>query len=622
MRFVISGVLIVVIALPCAAQAPFREKTPVLFDTDLGSDLGDGFALALMLASPEIDLRGVTTVSGDTQVRALMACRFLTMTGRRHTAVAAGEEPQLKSEIAANGLYRYYYHPDVLFNRTTRPVKESAVDFLYSRLKAQQGKITLIAGGPLTNIARLVAEKPDCKPWIRQIVFVRGKSHLADEKATQAVLQAGIPMVVVPPELTTDLSLDQASLKRIFAPVTALSLQIQAMHQLWQQDAFSLEDVLAAALCVDETFCTWKEAEKVKTAVSIDRSRFLNWLVNRLENCVSPADRPAKLVAQGGMPNRVHVAEDYELDIERFWWMSGIPETKNLPAGSTRACRGSLTHDFDDLLGHTKAMYTAVIFNPVPGPPMGKNARLSFRYWLKGTDKLRVQIYSLSNGHHRQLYLHNLPQGSWQSGTVDMTVARRPDGTGGPLSETERIDDIQFYTDPTAELLIDDVVLFDAATPDEKRPFPKHIHYTATYDSGTREKHWPGDLEIVPDKGFFWRAARSVANADTGTPWLRLNLRGERPMSDVTHLSFRHHLTGADNMRVLLRNRTQKTDHVVELKNLKTDEWAQSTVDFSTAKPGGPRRGDRVDEIHFLLPERAELLLDDVLLYEPDLSAK
>src|SRR5947209_19973615 len=120
-----------VLAAPAAAQGP-PTKVPVILDTDLGSDVGDAFALGLILASPELDLRGVTTVSGDTQVRALMACRFLTMTGRRHTPVAAGAAPQPPREIVRNGQYRYYYHPDVLFNRTTRPVKESAVDFLHS----------------------------------------------------------------------------------------------------------------------------------------------------------------------------------------------------------------------------------------------------------------------------------------------------------------------------------------------------------------------------------------------------------------------------------------------------------------------------------------------------------
>ena len=60
-----------------------------------------------------------------------------------------------------------------------------------------------------------------------------------------------------------------------------------------------------------------------------------------------------------------------------------------------------------------------MIFNPVPGPPMGKNTRLSFRYWLKGSDTLRVQLYSLSNGYHRYLSIKNLPQGPWETATVD-----------------------------------------------------------------------------------------------------------------------------------------------------------------------------------------------------------
>ena len=115
------------------------------------------------------------------------------------------------------------------------------------------------------------------------------------------------------------------------------------------------------------------------------------------------------------------LGQDYETDIERRWWLSGKLETDNLPLGSKRACRGVLSNDFDDLQGDPSAMYTAVIFNPVPGPPMGKNPRLSFRYKLKGTDTLRVQIYSLTRGYHRYLSLTRLPQDRWESATVDMT---------------------------------------------------------------------------------------------------------------------------------------------------------------------------------------------------------
>ena len=629
-------------------QAAPVERVPVILDTGIGTGIDDAFALELILGSPELELLGVTTVSGNTQQRALLVCRFLTMTGRRHTPVAAGSDPQPARDF--DGQYQYYYHPDVLFNRTSRPVKETAVEFLYTRLKAQPGTITLVAAGPLTNIARLLQDKPECKPWIKRIVVVGGIAEAdkngkrvnddnvaADLKAAQTVFASGVPLVVVPRDATRGLTLDEVQLTRVFSPGTALSNQVRAMYQLWDQKSPPLAAVLATALCFEERFAEFKEMRiefgeqgitevkpgkaNVRVTVSCHREKFLAWYVERMAGLKAPAQTPAKLVERGRMPSRVHVWEDFETDIERRWWMSGKAEKTNLPPGSSRACRGVLTHDFDDLLGNPKAMYTAVIFNPVPGPVMGPNTRLSFKYWLKGTGTLRVQIYSLTNGYHRHLVLNDLPREKWQSATVDMTQCRRPDGTGGPLAEHERIDDIQFYTDPTAELIIDDIVLYDAAAADEKQPFPTRVHFTGLFDTGSQGKEWPGTFEIVAHKPpLSGKAARSVANEDLGTPWLRLHLRGERPLGEKTQLSFRYRLSGADHLRVQLLNRTSRDEHLVELKGLCKDEWATGQVDFSAVKSvkGGEviRQGDRVDEIVFLLPRGAELLLDDVLLYE------
>jgi purine nucleosidase len=629
-------------------EAAPAEREPVILDTDIGTDIDDAFALALILGSPELELRGITTVSGNTQQRALLACRFLTMTGRRHTPVAAGADPQ--SDRDFDGQYQYYYHPDVLFNRTSRPVKETAVEFLHARLKAQPGKITLLAAGPLTNIARLLQDKPECKPWIKRIVVIgrlvnagqKGKpvnddNITADRKAAQTVFASGVSLLVVPLEATRDVTLDETQLTRLFSPNTALSNQVRSLYQLWDQKSPPLDAVLATALCFDERFAEFKEKylevgeqgiievtpgkANARVAIKVNREKFLTWYVERMAGLKAPAQTPAKLVERGMMPSRVHVWEDFETDIEKRWWMSGKAEKTNLPSGSTRACRGVLTHDFDDLLGNAKAMYTAVIFNPVPGPVMGPNTRLGFKYWLKGTGTLRVQIYSLTNGYHRHLVLNDLPQEKWQSATVDMTQCRRPDSTGGPLAENERIDDIQFYTEPTAELIIDDIVLYDAAAAEEKRPFPTRVHFTGLFDTGAQGKEWPGTFEIVEHKPpLSGKAARSVASEELGAPWLRLHLRGERPLGEKTQLSFRYHLKGADNLRVQLLNRTSRDVHLVELKNLRKEEWATGQVDFSTVKgvKGGEmiRQGDRVDEIHFLLPKGAELLLDDVLLYE------
>src|SRR5713101_3276195 len=84
---------VVYLVLLMAARAPAAPppKTPILLDTDIGTDIDDAFALALVLESPELDLRGVTTVSGDTQARARLAAKMLCEAGRRDVPIAAGE---------------------------------------------------------------------------------------------------------------------------------------------------------------------------------------------------------------------------------------------------------------------------------------------------------------------------------------------------------------------------------------------------------------------------------------------------------------------------------------------------------------------------------------------------
>src|SRR5260370_9376547 len=168
---------------------------------------------------------------------------------------------------------------------------------------------------------------------------------------------------------------------------------------------------------------------------------------------------------------------------------------------------------------------------------MGKNTRLSFRYKLHGTDTLRVQLYSLTNGYRRYVRVNGLVQDKWAEATVDMTQMRRPDGSGGALSEDERIDDIQFYVDPRAELLIDDIVLYDEGLKEEKRPFPKRFLFTAWFGTGKQGKEWPGDFGVGPhEKPRTWKAAKSAPKGATGEPWVRRGLAGDRRLDTPTAL--------------------------------------------------------------------------------------
>jgi purine nucleosidase len=651
MRTIVFSLLCVSIGFASAGHVAGQQiaKIPILLDFDIGDDIDDAFALATVLASPELDLRGVTTVGEDSYKRAQMACRFLTALGSGKIAVAAGL-PEKTTKPLPYWQVQYGNHASVYF-RDAKPAKEKAPAFLYKQLKASPGELTIVAVGPLTNIAELLTRYPDCKPMIKRIVLMGGSVRrgyddgskpqaeyniAADVKAAQIVFRAGVPLVVAPLDSTAMLKLDAKRQKRLFDAGSLLTLSVQALVQLWQEkNEPILYDPVAVTLVYTEKFCTMenlalevddkgftkivKDAKpNARVATAIKQDEFLDWLVDRLAGAYPkalPSGRivnEAKVVERGMMPNRVHAFEDFETDIEKRWWLSGRLETANVPPGSKRACRAVLTQDFDDRQGETKTLYTAVVFNPVPGPPMGKKPHLSFRYYLKGTDVLRVQIYSLTNGYHRCLTLKGLPQGKWMEATVNMQDARKPDGTGGPLSENERIDDIQFYADPRAELLIDDIVLYDAAVDKETRPFPKRILFTGWFDSGKQGKEWPGSFEIDQKKGYFWHAAKSVPHPNRkDSAWIKLGLRGERPVGNSTRLFFRYKIEGAESINIKLSSATFSLASNVAVRPPKENEWSGLTVNFDFPN-GEPAR-----DITFTIPAAAHLWIDDLLLYEP-----
>jgi inosine-uridine nucleoside N-ribohydrolase len=652
MRHVLT--LLAAFAAPAAAAPP---RVPVVLDTDVGGDVDDAFALALAVASPELELLGVTTVGrgGDPdpfvphvrkdrdEDRAWLACRFLTQAGVKGVPVAAGADPQPK--LPLDGQVQYRRHPAAVFSRTAKPVKEDAAD-LMARLVKERDGVVIVALGPLTNVARLLKDHPDLKPRIARVVVMGGSVAVGydgnpkpepewnvktDVAAAKAVFAAGVPLTVVPLDATATVRLEKAARDRLFAARTPLTWQVQNLYELWDKETPVLFDPVAVAAAFGARHLTVKELRldvddkgmtlvrdgkpNARVATAVRAAEFVAWYVDRVrghgaESLPRPPGNPSKLVEAGGFPARVHAFEDYDTDIEKRWWMCGKPEAKDVPAPGGRACRAVLTQDFDDMQGDTATMYRAVIFNPVPGPPVGANTRLRFRYKLTGTDTLRVQLYSLSNGYHRHLSVTGLEQGKWRDGCVDMTAMRRPDGTGGPLAADERIDDIQFYVDPRAELLIDDVVLYDAAPAGEARPFPRRVLYTGLFDTGKQGKEWAGDFEIVPhEKPRAWRAAKSVAGPD-GKPWVRLDLRGERALDAKAEVSFQGRASEAAEVAVELWSRKAGKAVAASAVKLPKGEWAAVTVPFA------PPAGSRVDEVRFRLPA-GELLLDDVLLYTP-----
>ncbi|MHC4538756.1 MAG: nucleoside hydrolase [Planctomycetota bacterium] len=649
---IVIGVALVTncLALGQTCEEP-QVRIPVILDTDIGTDIDDAFALALALATPELELLGVTTVSADAYTRAKIVCRFLEAVGHPEIPVASGRPP--RASPALDGQYQYGLRPS-----RKRPLRQSAVEFILDQLRKRPGQITLICVGDLTNVAELVTKHPEAKRWIKQIVIMGGAVRVgynnkppivrewnirSDVRAAQTVFASGVPLVVAPLDATASARLTERLRRRIFDTKTPLCQCLHALYELWGKKTRVLFDPVAVTLASDESFCRMERLRlavddegytrevsgppNCRVAMGIKAREYLDWYVDRVTQATLTSDdlpgfpeEPTNVsyaVPRRAMPYRVHVVEDYETNIERRWWLAGKVIADDIPPGSTRACEAVLCRDFDGKMGDPSKIYRAVVFNPVPGPPMGSKTRLSFSYHLVGTDRIRVQLYSLSKNYHRHLTLTDLPQGTWQSATVDMTAARRPDGSGGPLEEHERIDDIQFYVSSDAALRIDNIVLYEAARANENHPFPRRIIFTAWFDTGKQGQEWPGDFEIVPHlKPQGWYAAKSVQNPKTRRPWIRLNMRGLRRLGERTSLRFRYRLTGSRYLQVALANSGTGSKLQVPVREPVLGKWAQATIDFRI--PGESSSQDwKADEMLSMLESGSSLLTDDVLLYEP-----
>ena len=182
-----------------------------LIDVDTGTD--DAVALVIALNSPEFDVVGVTTVAGnaclaDTTRNTL---RLLDKLGRPDIAVSEGADQPLSGQFE----YGYYYHgpggmTTTLPDTDSKPVPIPASEFIHSQASERPGELTLIALGPLTNVAHTIRGEPQLRDWLREIVVMGGAVEVAgnvtphaefniygDPQAANVVLGSGIPVTLV-----------------------------------------------------------------------------------------------------------------------------------------------------------------------------------------------------------------------------------------------------------------------------------------------------------------------------------------------------------------------------------------------------------------------------------------
>ncbi len=296
----------------------------IIMDTDIGTDVDDCLALAVLLASPEVALEAVTCVYGDVALRARMVAKLLRLAGRDDVPVYLGACPPLL------GLRPIYWpgHEGLGLLRDDDPPPIGqplgAVDLLVETIMASPGEIHLLAIGPLTNVALALRKEPHIAQNLASLMIMGGvfrgpgRFHLpyaehnivCDPEAAHIVMTSGAPIVLVPLDVTTEVRVFPDGAAQIRGGGTpyhaAVADQIARYPGFVARGWTHLHDPLAAALLIDPSFATLEplhvEVElggrlsvaatlarapseahpaNAQVALGVDAPRFERWFVER-----------------------------------------------------------------------------------------------------------------------------------------------------------------------------------------------------------------------------------------------------------------------------------------------------------------------------------------------------
>ena len=149
-----------------------ENKIKVLFDTDIGTDIDDALALAYLLREKRCDLLGVTTVTGEPVTRAKLASALCIAAGRPEIPVIPGIEKPIYGWVRQTP----YTQKNVLERLEHK--KEfpdiSAVEFMRKTIRENPGEVTLLAVGPMTNVALLFALDREIPSMLKSLVVMCG----------------------------------------------------------------------------------------------------------------------------------------------------------------------------------------------------------------------------------------------------------------------------------------------------------------------------------------------------------------------------------------------------------------------------------------------------------------
>jgi purine nucleosidase len=244
-----------------------------ILDTDIGSDVDDALALSLALVSPEISLQGITTVYGDTAMRARIARALTRAAGKPAVPVVAGLRLPLLRERPVHWMGHEGMGID-LSDPATAPDPGSAVDFIIESIRRKPGRLTILAIGPLTNLAAAIIVAPDIIEMCREIIFIGGMARLSrnaldvpalewnvrcDPEAARVVFRSGIHITMLGMDVTRrdETRMNMAHLRTLQScpnPIAQMAARLVEIYWRTADEKLRcMHDVVAVAYSFDRT---------------------------------------------------------------------------------------------------------------------------------------------------------------------------------------------------------------------------------------------------------------------------------------------------------------------------------------------------------------------------------
>lgn len=173
----------------------------VILDTDIGTDVDDALALAVLLGSNDVDFIGITTVYGDVCLRSQIAMNLCSMVNRKIPTYMGEDKTISGREVWMSGSEGKNFKD--LDSFTPQPT--SAVDFLVNTVVTQPEAINVIAIGPLTNIARAIQSNQDFEKKVKRVWIMGGDftqsrvehNFKCDVDAARIVLESNVPISIL-----------------------------------------------------------------------------------------------------------------------------------------------------------------------------------------------------------------------------------------------------------------------------------------------------------------------------------------------------------------------------------------------------------------------------------------